>query len=738
MYMGPRLKSRLLDSTVGNLNPLLRLAAISGVEAAITFHILRGDDLDARDKSGSTPLILAAARKNCGVVRLLLDAGANPTLVDPKGMNALAHALRANCLETVEILSEASNMSPLGTDESEEAIADNQEKLSSCFDEISDCQASGGESHAVGNNIPTSSEYHSELIPPKVTTRYILEVDTLSLDPSPLDVEFEDDWEVEVNPVAPVGDLHVAEAVKNVHKAIGQHKVVDNDEDWGDVDLYLPVIKSILDNGSVDYSLRIFLLAAIRDGIVSEENLVELCLNSDGSRNEDFERFIGVAVGELGAIVDVQNGDTINDTSLEESSLEEKLLLDEAIEFIKDLASEHNEPFRFYSKDIRCRLLEAKEEIALSREMEEAWQDVLSVLAQWPEGLAVLFDNAEKVLRGEADAGSFSTGPDLAVEDEATELEDVYDEDGEEKEHDAGSAFVTAIAAVRSKIGDFQRTKEALEAAKLTRGFLFELAERAKDDSTAKGLVDALERQSYARDRMIQCNLRLALSIAKKHRWSGVPMDDLVQEANIGLMKAVERFDWRRGFRFSTYATWWIRQQITRSIADKSRCVRAPVHIQEKAWKIIRERDDIELQGGYPELNIDTAKRLGIPLSKLWTLLSMFDDVVSLDEIGSNMECARVDLLVNQDDLEPSRLVEQSSLCSTLSGMLEELDERSRAVILYRFGLGNIDAMTLEEVGQIFGVTRERIRQIEFKAMSKLSCEKRKEILAPFMSADDY
>ncbi|MFJ5486053.1 sigma-70 family RNA polymerase sigma factor [Pectobacterium actinidiae] len=721
---------------MGKLNPLLRLAAISGVEAAITFHILRGDDLDARDSSGSTPLILAAAKKHCGAVRLLLDAGANPTLVDPKGMNALAHASRTNCLETVEILSEASNMSPLGGTEEEEVITDNQEEISPCFNKMSDDQASGSESHAVCKNIPNSPEYHFELISPKATTRYILEIDSLSLDPFPLDAEFEDDWEIEVNPVAPVGDPRVVEAITNVHKAIGQHKVVDNDEDWGDIDLYLPSTKSILDNGDVDYTLRGFLLAAIRDGIVSEENLVELCLNANGSRNEDFERFIGVAAGELGAIVDEQSGSSINDIFLDESSLEEKFLLDEAIEFIKDLASDHNEPFRFYSKDIRCRLLEAEEEIALSREMEEAWQDVLSVLAQWPEGLAVLFDCSEKVMRGEADSGVFSTGPDLLLEDETTKLEDMYDE--EEKDHDAGSAFVTAIAAIRSKIGDFQRTKEALDAAKLTRGFLFELAERVKDDSNTKGLTDALERQSYARDRLIQCNLRLALSIAKKHRWSGVPVDDLVQEANIGLIKAVERYDWRRGCRFSTYATWWIRQQITRSIADKSRSVRAPVHVQDRAWKIIRERNEIELRRGYPERDIDTASRLGIPLSKIWTLLSIFDDAESLDEIGLNMGCARVDLLVNQDALEPSRLVEQSSLCSTLLGMLEELDERSRAVILYRFGLGNIDAMTLEEVGQIFGVTRERIRQIEFKAMSKLSSEKRKEILAPFMSEDDY
>lgn len=721
-----------------NLNPLLRLAAISGVESAITFHILRGDNLDARDKDGSTPLILASAKRNGGAVKLLVEAGANLTLVDSKGMNALMHALQVNSPEIVEILHEALNKSQSVLTQFEEVITYKKENISSYSDRVINEQLSMNERHVVSNRVPPSPENLLEITPSKITTGSILNEVSLSKEPFPFDAEFEDGWEVEVIPIAPKGDNYVTENIKNINKTIGQHKAINKDEDWVDIDLYLPIIKSILYNEERDYNLRTFLLSAIQNGIVFEKKLVELCLNPDGSRNYDFERFLCAAVGELGAIVDEQIRETIYDLSLDEASIEEKLLLDEAVGFIKELDSNGNEPFRFYYKNIGSQLLEATEEITLSRDMEEAWLDGLSVLAQWPQGLQVLFECAEKVLRGEADPEVFSSGSVLHLEDESIEKEDVDDEHGEEKEQDASSAFVTAIASVRSKIGNFQDTKEALEAAKLTRGFLFELAQTVKDDIDAKTLTEALERQSYARDRMILCNLRLALSVAKKYQWSGVPIDDLIQEANIGLMKAVERYDWRRGFRFSTYATWWIRQQITRSIADKSRSVRAPVHVQEKARKIIWERDEIELRSGNSERDSDTASRLGIPLSKVWTLLSLFDQEVSLDEIDSKIGCSKVDLLVDPNFVEPSRLVEQSSLHSTLTRILDELDERSRTVIMYRFGLGSNDAMTLEEVGQLFGLTRERIRQIEFKAMSKLSSEKRKEILAPFMIDEDY
>lgn len=725
------------NSILRKLNPLLRLAAISGVEAALTFHILRGDDLDARDSNGATPLILATTRKNKGAVRLLLDAGVNPTLVDLKGMDALAYAIRANCPETVEILTEALNKTTSDSAASESAIAEHQEHIYNNASNLSGDQSPEGRFSMVDGMVPA----HPELFRPNTTMSLISETSLLSLDDTPLDADFDDGWVVEDAAIAPIGDEIVKEVAKNIHTVIGQHKALDLDEDWGDIDLYLPEKIALLERGDVDDALRIFLLSAMREGVVSGEALVELCSNADGSRNEEFDRHISAAVSELGAVVSEQNEICVNDISLDEASLEEKLQLDDAIEFIRELASGLNEPSRLYFKDIGGRLLDAEEEIALSREMEEAWSDALSALAQWPRGLSVLFESAEKVALGEMDAKSFSEEPELSLEEESIEPADIDDEDGEEdgwnKEAYAASGFVSAITTVRSAIGDLQRTEEALAAAKLTRGFLFGLAEIAKDDPVAKGFVNALERQSRARKRMIQCNLRLALSIAKKHKWSGLPLDDLVQEANIGLIKAVERFDWRKGFRFSTYASWWIRQNVTRAIADKARLVRAPVHIQQTAWQVIRERKELELRFGRAERDIETTRRLGIPLSKTWLLLSMFDDVESLDEMDMNIRHSRFDPHKDMDTLSPVKCIENSSLRSTLSEMLDALDDRSRLVLIYRFGLKGADEMTLEEVGQIFGVTRERIRQIEFKALQKLSSEHKKAILFPFMREDN-
>ncbi|WP_324010905.1 sigma-70 family RNA polymerase sigma factor [Aeromonas hydrophila] len=727
---------------MGKLNPLLRLAAISGAETALRFHILRGDDLNAQDRKGSTPLILATTRNNKGAVRLLLDAGANPMLFDSKGMDALAYARRANCSELVEMLVEALHRATSGPFGSDVVVATYQKHISENVGNLSDDKSLEKDDSLADVMEPSRPEFSQT----DTTMLQISENGLLSLDDAPLDVDFDDGWVVEPTVVTPVGDDFVKLVANNIHAAIGQHKARDLDDDWDDVDLYLPERTALVEQVGVDDALMTTLLSAMREGCISGDVLVELCSNADGTRNEEFERHINIALGDLGVVVDEQNEVCINDISLDNASFEERVHLDNAVEFIRGLASGLNEPSRLYFKDIGGRLLNAEEEIVLSREMEEAWDDALSALAQWPKGMSALFSFAEKVALGEIDAKLFSEEPELLLELEAEEefvpsvdidYENYHVEENEEKE-DAyfPVGLVSAIAIVRSAIGDFQRTKEALSSVKLTNVLLFELAEIAKNEPIAKGFIDAVERHSLARERMIQCNLRLALSIAKKHTWSGLPLDDLIQEANIGLIKAVERFDWRKGFRFSTYASWWIRQNVTRAIADKTRLVRAPVHIQQTAWQIIRERKELELRLGRAERDIETSRRLGIPLSKTWLILSMFDDVESLDEIDMNRCQSRLCTLKDGYIPSPMKYVENSSLCSTLYEMLDYLDDRSRLVIIYRFGLKGADEMTLEEVGKILGVTRERIRQIEFQALQKLSSEHKKAILFPFTRED--
>lgn len=729
-----------MDSPVRKLNPLLRLAAISGVETALKLHIRRGDDLDARDSSGATPLILAAAKRKKGAVRLLLDAGADPTLVDSKGMDALAHAQARKCPETIALLSEAlARLAAPELDSSEDSPAENSRlNTVSVADAIPETSvepfAPGADpeplEEATGSVLTAVVTGTSETEEPSPAEYEKLEIELASLDDDPLYERLDDDWEPEEEAVAPEGDESVTEASRQVHETIARYKAVDLDEDWGDVDLHLPARAAPLRRDEGDGAVRGLLLAALREGMFSEDDLIEVCSNADGTRNEEAERLLAVVAGELGATVVEWTG--AEGPFRGEPTIEEERLLVDATEFAEELGSGRNDPFKFYSKDLRADLLEAEEEIALGREMEEAGRAALAALARWPEGLAALFDAADRVARGEADAASFCSGPEPSPEDETTSQAEVTDDEESELKEDA-SFFVSAVAAVKASQGDVRRATEALEAARLTRVFLLELAGRAGRNEAGSDFAEALCRRSAARDRMILSNLRLALSIAKKHLWSGLPLDDLVQEANIGLMKAVERYDWRRGFRFSTYATWWIRQQVSRSIAETAKVVRAPIHIQNVARKVLRERDQVEARLGRPESTVETSRRLGMSISKTRLLLSMFEQADSLDELDSETGVARADLLLDPEVQDPAEVAEQASLRSTLFCMLDELDERSKDVIVLRFGLGGEDAMTLEEVGQHFGVTRERIRQIESKAMRKLSNHNRRAVLWPFM-----
>lgn len=748
-----------MDSPARKLNPLLRLAAISGVETAIKLHIRRGDDLDARDGSGATPLILAAGRRRKGAVRLLLDAGANPALADLSGMDALAHALKGGCPETVAVLTEA--VAHLAAPEpSTEPLAESAEPNVEEVESVSDVEPEAppptietpeaeappvseevAETIAQADDDPPPTEFvESSIVTPEISKDPLTEPpsgeepDVLALDDEPLGDLFADDWEAEEEVSAPEGDETVAEVARQVHEAIGRHKVVDRDEDWGDVDLHLPLRAAPLVRDEGGGTVRDLLLAALREGMVSEDRLIDVCSNADGSRNEEAERLLAFVAGELGATVVEWTGSD-EDPFLSDASMEEDRLLTEAAEFAEDIASGRNDPFRFFAKGIRGDLLEAEEEIALAREMEEAGRAALSALAVWPEGLSAVFDAADRVAAGEADAESFTAGPEPSSDEEpgSRSIDTVDDEDDESELDEEAAFFVSAVTAVKSARGDACRAADALEEVRLTRGFLMELADKAGADLAGSDFVESLARQAKARERMILCNLRLALSIAKKHLWSGIPFDDLVQEANIGLMKAVERYDWRRGFRFSTYATWWIRQQVSRLIADTGRAVRAPVHIQETARKVLRERDSAEARLGRPETESETARRIGMSLAKTRMLLTMFEDAVSLDEVDPDSSLSRAEGLVDERTSDPTDVAERASLRRTLLGMLEDLDERAREVIFLRFGLMDDDAMTLEEVGQHFGVTRERIRQIESKTMRRLSHPNKRDVLWPFM-----
>lgn len=748
------------ESVVGSrpLSQLLRIAVLAGVESAVQLHIRRGDDLNSRDASGMTPLMLTAARNKVAICRLLLNAGADHGLRDPSGKTAREIAITAGSLDVAALLDEVGAATPknppaeIAPDPAVEAAGErfqshDSEDLSASPDALSEVATSDLD---ISANPPVPEQERAGS--PSVV-----------IDTSEEDGEFDlSGWESEEIPTRPQADLIILDSASAIQSAITLHHPIDSSIGWDDIDAILPEMALPLaraDEAEGRALLRRLLLRAIREGRVPSLEVQAQAANRDRSANPEAEAFLSMIINDLGAEVD-ERFEYLAATESSEASLDlhetpdEETELDGALAAIDRAASPRYEPLRIYQQEFqRLRLLTAEEEVQLGQAMEAGIDAALDALASWQDGIALTLSAGADAIAGARQLSAIWTGDAEAepatAEDLSTDApllqspDDVGDDDSEATAgapmRTGEASFADALRRVsevtQGNLADKALTSEirrALTALRLSRRFLFELADAAIGPAPCPAFVRAMASLQKARDRMTTANLKLAFSLAKKGMHSGEPLEDLAQEANIGLLKAVDRYDWRRGFRFSTYATWWIRQQVGRYIADKSRTVRLPAHLHEKVQKMEHLAKAFEKTFSR-ELSVEElAKRMEMPAHRVTDLRRCAQVVTRIDDIPIDAMIAidAHDAYVTPDPADVVTKMQMREAVDRYISSLSTKDHKEERILRMRYGIGIYEALTLEEVGLRFGVTRERIRQIEAKAIRRLSHPVRSEPFA--------
>jgi RNA polymerase primary sigma factor len=684
-------------STKSRINPLLKMAVLGGVKSAVQIQLRREADVNARDDSGRTLLMLAAAKGHVEICSLLVDAGADLVATDDTGKDAITIARAFGFLDLVELL--------------EKRLPHLREAMRTDIDIVESVSSRRADAEA-------------------------------QFEPSI--------WEEEEPPPTPPSDSSCVMVAHQQQNGISLFVPIDTAEDWADVKIKLPDIaqrrkRQSRFTKSQRSAVRRLFLQGLREGCVPQWKVDETAYQVNGDECEVFRGQLRVVLDDLGVCIDqYDDWDWYSSPNTRKSKRAETRLADAAVRFLIDLTSPQIDPLELYYRDVStAHILSHDEEIELGKAKDQAIQDTLIAAAQSQRAVMEILRVADLVNLGEIalkrisypNASADAENGDFTDKDPSSEpSQDRLS--GNDRDTPSGD-FYENIAAIRRLTSTWppansSEVMELLRALQLSWNFISELSKTLHrlDDARAEccPICTAVRKGMEARNRLAVSNLRLVVYMAKSFSHRGLPFLDLIQEGNTGLLKAIDKYDYRLGFRFSTYATWWIRQAIQRAICDQSRLIRVPVHVATMLRQV--ENMSARLAGTTDAVTI--AAHLGVSPEKVERIQEAGREILSLDE-GDILDNTHLGFSqVGSGDAE----VMQSFLQRDVGCLLDELPPRERKILRLRFGLEGEREHTLEEVGMRFKLTRERIRQIEKRAIKILLASNGTDKLRDYLDGD--